>query len=66
MSLLTELKRRNVVRAAALYAVGSWLILQVVDVTDGVLGLPEWTMRLVAFLLALGFPLAVIFSWIYE
>jgi TolB-like protein/Flp pilus assembly protein TadD len=66
VSLLTELKRRNVVRAAALYAVGSWLILQVVDVTDGVLGLPEWTMRLVAFLLALGFPLAVIFSWIYE
>jgi len=66
VSLLTELKRRNVVRAAALYAVGSWLILQVVDVTDGVLGLPEWTMRLVAFLLALGFPLAVIFSWIFE
>ena len=66
MSLLTELKRRNVVRAAVLYAVGSWLILQVVDVTDGVLGLPEWTMRLVAFLLALGFPLAVIFSWVYE
>ena len=66
MSLLTELKRRNVVRAAVLYAVGSWLILQVVDVTDGVLGLPEWTMRLVAFLLAVGFPLAVIFSWVYE
>lgn len=66
MSLLTELKRRNVVRAAALYAVGSWLILQIVDVSDGVLGLPEWTMRLVAFLLALGFPLAVIFSWVYE
>ena len=66
MSLLTELKRRNVVRAAVLYAVGSWLILQVVDVSDGVLGLPEWTMRLVAFLLAVGFPLAVIFSWVYE
>ncbi len=66
MSFFNELKRRNVVRAAVLYAVGSWLILQIVDVSAGVLGLPEWTMRLVAFLLALGFPLAVIFSWVYE
>ena len=28
--------------------------------------LPEWTSRLVLGLLALGFPLALIFSWVYE
>ncbi len=29
MSLITELKRRNVIRMAGLYLVGAWLITQV-------------------------------------
>ena len=66
MPFLAELKRRNVFRMAALYLVAGWVLLQVADVLAGVLGLPDWTMRLVAFLLLLGFPLALIFSWVYE
>jgi hypothetical protein len=66
MSFFAELKRRNVFRMAALYLVAGWVLLQVADVLAGVLGLPDWTLRLVAFLLLLGFPLALIFSWVYE
>jgi TolB-like protein/Tfp pilus assembly protein PilF len=65
-SFLTELKRRNVFRVGALYLVAGWLVLQVADVLAGLLGLPDWTLRFVAFLLMLGFPLALVFSWVYE
>ena len=40
MSLVAELKRRNVFRVAAAYAVLSWLILQVADVLFEALELP--------------------------
>ncbi len=32
MSLVSELRRRNVLRMAVLYAVAAWLIMQVVEV----------------------------------
>jgi len=66
MSLLSELKRRNVIRVALLYAVASWLIMQVADVGVSLLGLPGWTGRLVFLLLLIGFPLVMVFSWAYE
>ena len=66
MSLISELKRRNVMRVALLYLVAGWVILQVAELLAGVLKLPDWTSRLVLVLLALGFPLALIFSWAYE
>jgi len=66
MSLFSELKRRNVFRVALLYLVASWLIIQVADVGISLLGLPLWTGRLVFLLLAIGFPLVMVFSWAYE
>jgi TolB-like protein len=66
VSVISELKRRNVVRVAVLYGLAAWLILQVADVLVPALGLPGWVMRLVALLLILGFPLVLIFSWVYE
>ena len=66
MSLISELKRRNVFRVALLYLVAGWVILQVAQLLFDVLKLPDWTSRLVLGLLTLGFPLALIFSWVYE
>ncbi len=66
MSLFEELKRRNVVRMAVLYAVASWLILQIADVLFDQLDVPAWAFRLVLGMLALGFPFALLFSWIFE
>jgi len=66
MSFITELKRRNVFRVAALYAVGSWLLLQVGDILFGLMGLPDWALRIVLGILLLGFPVALVLAWIYE
>ena len=66
MSFFGELKRRNVAKVAVLYIVASWLILQVTDVLASLLPVPEWTGSFVFVLLAIGFPLVLIFSWVYE
>jgi TolB-like protein/Tfp pilus assembly protein PilF len=65
-SLFHELKRRNVVRVAAAYAVVAWLLIEVSDTIFPRLGLPEWSVTLVIALLALGFPVALLLSWAYE
>ncbi len=64
--LLAELQRRNVTRMAMLYVVAAWLLLQVADVGISTLGLPEWSGRMVLLLLGLGFPVALVFAWVYE
>jgi len=46
ISLFTELKRRNIIRVAVLYAVSGWLLLQVGDVPFGLPGVPDWSLRL--------------------
>jgi adenylate cyclase len=66
VSLVAELKRRNVFRVAAIYLVVAWLLTQVSDTVFPRLGLPEWTVTLVIVLLLLGFPVAVLFAWAYE
>lgn len=65
MRLLSEFKRRNVHRMAVLYVVTSWLIMQAAEVVMTLASLPEWTGRLTLILLAIGFPIALIFSWFY-
>jgi len=66
MSLFTELKRRNVFRMAALYAVAGWVIMQVAEVIMALAGLPLWTGQALLAVLAIGFPIALVFSWFYE
>jgi TolB-like protein/tetratricopeptide (TPR) repeat protein len=66
VSLIEELKRRNVFRVAVLYLVVSWVILQVADVLFPALDVPEWGINLILGVLILGFPLVLIFSWVYE
>jgi TolB-like protein/Tfp pilus assembly protein PilF len=64
--LFVELKRRNVFRVAIVYVIASWLLLQVADIVVPTLGIPEWSMRMVLFLLVLGLPIALIFAWAFE
>ena len=66
MSFIDELKRRNVIRVAVLYLVAGWLTLQVADLLFEAMDLPSAWLRLVLALLILGFPLALIFSWVFE
>ena len=66
LHLFEQLKQRNVFRVAALYLVVCWLILDPVHVVFHMLEVPAWANRLVLMLMAAGFPLALIFSWVYE
>jgi TolB-like protein/Tfp pilus assembly protein PilF len=66
MNLFTELKRRNVIRMAGLYLVGAWLAVQVAATLLPVFGAPEWVMKVLVGLLALGFLAALVFSWVFE
>ena len=66
MSLFSELRRRNVIKVALLYAVASWLLVWIVShMVDG-LGVSPWVSDYVLLLLAIGFPVALIFAWTYE
>lgn len=65
-SVWGELKRRNVVKVAAAYAIVGWLLVQIADIFFPALRLPEWTVTFVAGLVILGFPLALVLSWAYE
>jgi len=66
VSFLSELRERKVVRMAIIYAVAGWGVLQIADIVAGVLGLPDWTLRLTLAVLVLCFPLALILSWFFK
>jgi len=66
MSFFNELKRRNVFRVGAAYLVVAWLLIQIVDTVGDMLALPDAIGRTVLLLVAVGFPITLIVSWIYE
>jgi TolB-like protein len=66
MSFWGELRRRNVVKVAVAYAIVGWLLVRVASVFAPALNLHVWTVGLVAFLIILGFPVALVLSWAYE
>jgi len=65
-NVFADLKRRNVIRAASLYLVGAWLVVQVAGTVLPMFGASEWLPRTIVVLLVIGFIPAVIFSWVFE
>ena len=66
MTFFEELKRRKVFRVAATYAVVAWILMQIGEVTFPALNIPEWVMSTLVVILLAGFPIAVIFAWIFD
>src|SRR4029079_9625422 len=66
MSLIDELKRRNVFKVAAAYLVVGWLLIQVASTVAPQLNLPEWAPRLVTFIILIGFPIALVLAWVLD
>lgn len=66
MGLISELKRRNVHRVAAAYTVLAWLVIQVADTVAPAMSLPDWTLKVVIWVGIIGFPLTLVFSWLFE
>jgi len=63
---IAELRRRRMFRIIAVYLVVGWLLIQVSDVTFGPLGLPDWALKLVIVLVALGFVITCALAWAYD
>jgi TolB-like protein/tetratricopeptide (TPR) repeat protein len=66
LSLFSELKRRNVLRAATAYAAVAWLVIQIAETTFPAFGLGETTVRIIIILAAAGFIPTLIFAWAFE
>lgn len=64
--LVTELKRRNVMRVAVAYAIAGWVLMQIAATVLPIFEAPSWTLKVVTFLIVLGFPIALILAWAFE
>jgi len=65
-NFFAELRRRNVYKVAIAYAIVAWLLMQIATQVFPFLEIPNWAIRLVIMLLALGFPIALIIAWAFE
>lgn len=64
--LLLEMRRRRIFRVVALYLVGAWIFLQVVDLAFDAWSLPTAALRFVWIGAILAFPVALIFGWQFD
>ncbi len=64
--LWQELKRRRVIHVIVVYATAAFVIIDLVGNVYETLNLPEWAPELILIILAIGFPIAMIFSWIFD
>ncbi len=65
-SFFAELKRRNVYKVAVAYAAVGWLVIQVATQVFPFLEIPNWAIRLIILLVAIGFPMALVIAWVFE
>src|SRR6516164_5160774 len=65
-SFFSELKRRNVYKVAVAYAIVGWLLVQIATQVFPFLEIPNWVVRLVIALVAIGFPVALTIAWAFE
>src|SRR5438034_11251902 len=65
-NFLSELKRRNVYRAAVAYGVVAWFLTQLTTQVFPFFDIPNSAVRFVVIALMVGFPIAMLLSWVYE
>jgi tetratricopeptide (TPR) repeat protein len=61
-----ELKRRRVFRVITTYAATAYIIIELTNNISEPLHLPEWTATLVILLLALGLPVTIVLTWLFD
>ena len=66
MGFVSELKRRNVFRVGTAYVLAAWLLIQIAETLFPAFNVPDSILRGLAFVLLLGFPVALLVSWIYD
>jgi TolB-like protein len=65
-SFFTELKRRNVLRLAATYALVAWILIEAGSVLLPTFGVPEWFFRVYVLVIMGGFVVSLVLAWVFE
>ncbi len=63
---LAELARRNVIRVALLYLTCCWVVLEPIHVVFHMLEVPKLVNELVLVVMALGLPVVLVLTWLFE
>jgi len=63
---ISELKRRNVIKAGLAYLIVAWLVIQVASIVLPTFNAPAYFMKTILFIFAVGFPIWLVFAWVYE
>ena len=65
-SLISELKRRNVLRVAATYAVVAWIIIEAGSVLLPTFGASESAFQTYVIVVVAGFLVSLVLAWVFE
>jgi TolB-like protein len=65
-SFFGELRRRNVYKVGAMYAVAGWLLVQIATQVLPIFDVSALAQRIIVLIIVAGFPVALVLSWIYE
>ena len=66
MALIDELKRRKVFKVGGAYLVVAWLAVQAVSIGFPAFDAPPWALRVFILMAMLGFPIALVFAWMFD
>jgi TolB-like protein/Tfp pilus assembly protein PilF len=65
-NFFAELRRRNVYKVAVAYAIVAWLVIQAASIILPTFEAPPWILKVMIFVLIIGFPVALVFAWAFE
>ncbi len=63
---ISELKRRRVFKAGIAYLIVAWVIAEVASVVLPTFNAPAYFMKTLLFILIIGFPINLVFAWVYD
>lgn len=64
--LIGELRRRNVVRGALIYAAVAWAVTEVMGTVLPALYAPDWVFTVVVLAFLVGFPVSMFLAWVFD
>jgi len=64
--LLSELKRRHVFKSTIAYLAIAWVIIQIASIALPTFNSPDYTLKIIIYLLSIGLFFWIVFSWYYD
>ena len=64
--LISELNRRNVFKAIIAYLAVAWVIIQIASVVLPIFDAPDYSLKVLFYILSAGLFLWIGFSWVYD